>query len=223
MPYELRLYKDEIAPAAAVTLPARAGAIDAIYVVSGGLRISTAAITAAFGANSALHATGAAQMSGGSLASVALRWELATASAPQTLLAGTGISSATLLTAPLALDRSKQYLLRCDRVDFPRNGEALLHTHQGGGIRCLLFGGIEIATKGERHRYGTLNAWFEAGPEPVYAGASPNEPSAFVRLMILPRALLGKSSISYVNAEDLAKPKSQRYQVFIDVPIELPH
>ena len=40
--------------------------------------------------------------------------------------------------------------------------------------------------------------------------------------MILPRALLGKSSISYVNPEDLAKPKSQRYQVFIDEPIELP-
>jgi hypothetical protein len=40
--------------------------------------------------------------------------------------------------------------------------------------------------------------------------------------MILPRSLLGKSSISYVNAEDLAKPKSQRYQVFIDAPADLP-
>ena len=222
MSFELRLYKDEIAPAAAVTPPARASAIGAIYVVSGGLRVTTAAITAACGANSALHATGAAQISGGSLASVALRWELAAAGTPQTLLAGAGISSATLLTAPLTLDRGKQYLLRCDRVDFPPNGEALLHTHQGGGIRCLLFGGIEIATKGARHRYGTLNAWFEAGSDPVYAGASPNEPAAFVRLMILPRALLGKSSISYVNTEDQAKPKNQRYQIFIDAPIELP-
>jgi hypothetical protein len=40
--------------------------------------------------------------------------------------------------------------------------------------------------------------------------------------MILPRELLGKSSITYVNAEDLDKPKSQKYQVFIDTPIELP-
>ena len=40
--------------------------------------------------------------------------------------------------------------------------------------------------------------------------------------MILPRELLGKSSISYVKPEDLAKPKSQSYQVFIDAPVELP-
>lgn len=49
-----------------------------------------------------------------------------------------------------------------------------------------------------------------------------SEASAFVRLMILPRSLLGKSSIAYVNADDLAKPKSQSYQVFIDMPFELP-
>jgi hypothetical protein len=37
--------------------------------------------------------------------------------------------------------------------------------------------------------------------------------------MILPRALLGKSSISYVNEEDKAKPKSQTYKVYADAPI----
>jgi hypothetical protein len=39
--------------------------------------------------------------------------------------------------------------------------------------------------------------------------------------MILPRALKGKSSIRYVKAEDLGKPKSQRYQVFVDEPIDM--
>jgi hypothetical protein len=220
MSYELRLYRDEIASAAAVTLSARA--VSTIYVVSGGLRISTDALAASCGANSALHACGAVQIAGGNLPTTALRWELTKTGAPQTPLAGAGVTSAALLTAPLALDSSKDYLLRCDRVDFPPTGEALLHTHQGGGIRCLLFGGIEIQTKGTHHGYGPLGAWFEAGPDPVYAGASKTEASAFVRLMILPRALLGKSSISYVNAEDIAKPKSQRYQIFIDAPIELP-
>ena len=38
-------------------------------------------------------------------------------------------------------------------------------------------------------------------------------------MMILPRALLGKSSIEYLNAEDKAKPKSQSYQGFADTPI----
>ena len=37
--------------------------------------------------------------------------------------------------------------------------------------------------------------------------------------MILPRALIGKSSIQYVNEEDKAKPKTQQYAVFVDAPL----
>ena len=40
--------------------------------------------------------------------------------------------------------------------------------------------------------------------------------------MVLPRALLGKSSIKYLRAEDAAKPKVQQYKSFVDVPVELP-
>ena len=43
--------------------------------------------------------------------------------------------------------------------------------------------------------------------------------SRFVRVMVLPRELLGKSSIQYVNEEDKAKPKSQSYKIFADIPI----
>ena len=59
-------------------------------------------------------------------------------------------------------------------------------------------------------------------PDPVYAKAAPAMVSAFARVMILPRALLGKSSITYVKPEDIDKPKNQKYQVFIDTPVELP-
>ena len=40
--------------------------------------------------------------------------------------------------------------------------------------------------------------------------------------MILPRALIGKSSIQYVNEDDKAKPKTQQYQVFVDAPLTRP-
>ena len=48
-----------------------------------------------------------------------------------------------------------------------------------------------------------------------------NATSRFIRTMVLPRALLGASSIRYVNAEDRDKPKSQTYRVFAERPIEL--
>ncbi|MGH8616205.1 MAG: hypothetical protein ACREUW_00830 [Burkholderiales bacterium] len=220
MAFELRLHQDGIAPGAKLAL--RAAPARAIYVVSGGVRTQTGGLSAAFGANSAFHTTAALAVTGGNLPTVALRWELTKDDALDSFPTGEGLSSSRLLAAPMALDRNADWLLRCDRVDFPPKGEALLHTHQGGGTRCLLFGGIRIETQGHTHHYGPLGAWFEAGPDPVYAAASETEPSAFVRVMLLPRALLGKSSIAYVKPEDLAKPKSQRYQVFLDVPVTLP-
>jgi hypothetical protein len=40
--------------------------------------------------------------------------------------------------------------------------------------------------------------------------------------MILPRALIGKSSIALLNEEDKKKPRDQQYKVFVDAPIEVP-
>lgn len=222
MDYEIRLYMDQLAPQAVVQMPLHSAPVRAIYVISGGLRLGSGGATATLGANSAWHNRGAVRAGAGHLTTLALRWELARPGEPDAPLAGDGVTSTRLLSARLALDPAQPYLLRCDRVDFPPGGEALLHTHAGGGIRCLLFGAIEIETKGKRTPYGPLASWFEAGPDPVYAAASKTEPTAFARVMILPRSLLGKSSIAYVNAEDVAKPKSQQYQVFIDVAVELP-
>ena len=70
------------------------------------------------------------------------------------------------------------------------------------------------------HAIAPGGAWFESGPEPVLARAA-QEPTSFVRVMILPAALRGKSSIRYVRAEDAAKPKTQKYQVFVDQPFDL--
>ena len=54
----------------------------------------------------------------------------------------------------------------------------------------------------------------------MFAQAASDKQSRFIRVMILPRDLIGKSSIQYVNEEDKAKPKSQSYKIFADAPIE---
>lgn len=108
------------------------------------------------------------------------------------------------------------HLLRLDSVAFPPGGCAYLHTHQGPGTRCLIEGRIRIDTEGHSTSYGPGAPWFEAGPEPVYAQADAEQPTRFIRAMVLPKDLLGQSSIRYVNAEDEAKPKAQRYRVFAE-------
>jgi quercetin dioxygenase-like cupin family protein len=113
------------------------------------------------------------------------------------------------------------WLIRCDRIDFPPGGVAYRHTHPGPGIRCLLSGSIRIESGGETHEYGPLEAWFESGPDPVLAVASNSEPTTFVRVMLLPAEWEGKRTIRYVDPADEKKPKLQLAHVFFDRPLRL--
>jgi hypothetical protein len=133
-------------------------------------------------------------------------------------LGGQGVGA--LLSAEVELDPATDWLVRCDRVDFPPGGIAYLHTHPGPGIRCLLFGSIRIDTEGRSTSYGPFEAWFERGPEPVFAAASPDEETAFVRVMLLPREWEGKRTVHYVNAEGADLPKTQRAAIFLEAPID---
>ena len=126
-----------------------------------------------------------------------------------------------LLSHDVHLDPFAQWIVRCDRVDFPMGGIAYLHTHPGPGIRHLLHGELEVQTEGRSTFHGPGSAWFEAGPEPVYAAASQHHDTAFVRVMILPAEWEGKRTIKYVNAEDEDLPKLQRATVYFDHGIDL--
>jgi hypothetical protein len=132
-----------------------------------------------------------------------------------------GEAARAILSADVTLDPAVGWLMRCDRVDFPPGGVAYLHTHPGPGIRCVLAGSIRIETEGRSASYGPLEAWFERGPDPVYAAASNVEDASFVRVMLLPREWEGKRTIRYVLPEDADKPKTQRATVFFDQPIDL--
>jgi quercetin dioxygenase-like cupin family protein len=111
------------------------------------------------------------------------------------------------------------WLIRCDRVDFPPGGVAHRHTHPGPGIRVLLHGRIRIDSAGESHEYGPGEWWFESGPEPVFAAASEDEETAFVRVMLVPRELGGQRTIRYVDPADEDKPKLQRARIYFEEPL----
>ncbi len=66
-----------------------------------------------------------------------------------------------------------EWLLRCDRVDFPPGGVAYRHVHPGPGIRRLLHGELTIARDTGAHTYRAGESWFEDADDPVVATASP--------------------------------------------------
>jgi hypothetical protein len=131
-------------------------------------------------------------------------------------------AAGALLSAPVQLDAAADWIMRCDRVDFPPGGIAYRHVHPGPGIRYLLAGGIEIETEGHTTRYAPGGAWFESGPEPVLARASAQLDTSFVRVMLLPAEWAGKRTIRYVDPADAELPRRQRATVHFDRPITLP-
>jgi hypothetical protein len=165
-----------------------------------------------------LSGEGAVTLKAGSGGATLWRWELVAGDAASGAAAGRGVVSREKVTARLETLPKGSLLLRGDSVAFPPGGCAYLHRHQGPGIRCLLEGGIRIDTRGHSASYGPGGAWYETGPDGVFAQAA-DRPTRFIRVMILPLSYLGKSSVEYLREEDKAKPKSQQYKIFADIPL----
>ena len=214
----LRLYEDVLPNDAQVSLPALPRMI---FVVHGSVVYGSRAIAdKLLHDNEAWSGEGAVALKAGSGGATIWRWELLAAASDGGAIAAPGAVSREKLSAQLETLPRGALLLRGDSVAFPAGGCAYLHRHQGPGIRCLIEGGIRIDTHGRSSSYGPGGAWFESGPDPVFAQAA-DRPSRFIRVMILPLAYLGKSSVEYLNEEDKAKPKTQQYKIFADMSLTL--
>jgi hypothetical protein len=209
----LRLCEDILSNGAALALPPLPRMI---FVVHGALTIAERSLSD----GEAWHGEGPLTLYAGNWGASVWRWELASGAAAVTTLPG--VSSREKLSAHLRTLPKGDLLLRGDSVGFPTGGCAHLHRHQGPGIRCLIEGGIRIDTHGSSTSYGPGGAWYESGSDAVFAQAASDRPSRFIRVMILPRELMGKTSIQYVNEEDNNKPRVQRYKILADAPIAQP-
>jgi hypothetical protein len=214
MPSELRLYEDVLPNGGEAALPALPRMI---FAVHGSLVVANRTLND----GEAWSGEGAVMLKAGVAGATVWRWELVAGDGGSGLETWKDAVSREKLSAELTTVPKGALLLRGDSVAFPPGGCAYLHRHQGPGIRCLLEGGIRIDTRGHSHSYGPGGAWYETGPDGVFAQAA-DRPTRFIRVMVLPLAYLGKSSVEYLNEEDKAKPKSQQYKIFADMPLSSP-
>lgn len=214
--YELRLIEDGLQSGARLQLAS--GAVRrVVYIAHGTATVAGQGVAD----DQAAYAHGDTEILAGHGGAAIWRWELAPIANAPVVPAGRHGASRVKLSVPVERLTAGSMLMRADSVTFPPGGCAYLHTHQGPGIRCLIEGGIRIDTEGTSTCYAPGGAWFESGPAPVFAQAAQDRTSRFIRVMILPAELKGRSSIAYVNAEDRDKPKSQRYRVYLDETITL--
>jgi quercetin dioxygenase-like cupin family protein len=226
--YTLRLLEDRIGPSYAVNLADSTTAQVAehviVYVVDGSVTVTDTGGDGSEGGpitlepNRAWHGTPPGRLVAGGGGAHVLRFELGPQPPREP---GEGAADNELVAATVILDPAAAHVLRCDRVDFPPGGVAYLHAHAGSGIRYLLTGQLRVETGQIRTLIRPHGAWFEYTDEPVFAAASASEPTAFVRVMVLPGDYQGKRSIRYLRREDEDKPKPQRYQMLVDAPIRL--
>jgi hypothetical protein len=212
MPPILRLYEDVLSNGSEAALTARPRMI---FVVHGSITVAGRTLQD----GETWSGEGAETLKAGSTGAALWRWDLVTDGASDSAASDKGVASREKLSAELATIPKGPLLLRGDSVAFPPGGCAYLHHHQGPGIRCLLEGGIRIDTHGRSTSYGPGGAWYETGPDAVFAQAA-DRPTRFIRVMILPASYIGKSSVEYLNEEDKAKPKSQQYKIFADMTLK---
>jgi len=219
---ELRLYEDKLPALPPGVVPANATPVSLprerriVYVREGSLTLSHPTGGRSIMEDDAWVGSAALALVGGPAGARVYRWELSNPAAPAGLLptGASGLESRLLLAHAVELDPKVGWLLRCDRVEFPKSGIAYTHVHQGPGIRCCVKGELRVDSEGKSHSYGPGQPWFERGPDPVIAFASDRAETAFVRGFVLPRAVKGRSSIRYVLPEDQEKPKPQKYRVY---------
>ena len=112
-----------------------------------------------------------------------------------------------------------EWVVRCDRVEFPPGGIAHRHVHPGPGIRRILHGELTIDREGTARTYRAGESWLEEADDPVLATASATEETAFVRVLLLPAKWAGRRTIRYLDPADEAKPKLQRATVLLEEPL----
>ena len=159
--------------------------------------------------------SGVAHLGAATVPGSALVWEV-TPCGPD--IGAVAEAEGAVLSRVVALDDSRDWLVRCDRVDFPPGAVAHWHRHPGPGIRRLLFGELTVTTGGVRRTHQPTDPWFEIGPEPVLAEASAEEDSAFVRVLLLPAEWAGRRTIRYVDPVKAGRGR-QRAKVFLEAPL----
>jgi len=206
MAYSLRLIEDRLAPGAAAP-PPRPGVHRILYALSGALvsRLNGEPLPAV--------GPGADSVSAGADGARVYRFELLRQPASQA-------GGRVLLEHPIDLAAAPAWLMRCDRVDFDPGGVAPPHRHRGGGIRCLLRGGLEVTVgEGASRVMRPGDVWFESGRDPVLAVSSREAETSFIRVSVLPQEIRGQSSILYLDPADASRGRPRRYTVHVDQPI----
>lgn len=111
-------------------------------------------------------------------------------------------------------------MLRADRVESADGARTPAHRHRGPGIRRLLEGLLLADVGDQLDRIEPGQAWFESGNEAVIGTNISGGTNAFVRVMLLPKALAGgQSSFIAMTAEEAAKPRAANIRLLGECPV----
>jgi quercetin dioxygenase-like cupin family protein len=215
MAYTLRLFTDTLAPNAKLAPASAANRV--LYVIKGAALVEACGSLARLTAGASGFSPNAISIGTGAEGAEVLRWDLVRDPEPND---GTLANATTKRTLTATVTFGADVIMRLDTVALGVGGKAPLHYHQGPGIRCLLEGGFTVQTQGHTRSYKPGDAWFETGPDHVLAWAPDDKPAKFARVMILPRALEGKQSTRYVDADPVIATQGRRWDIHFDRAIQ---
>lgn len=125
-----------------------------------------------------------------------------------------------LLSRFVQLDPFADWVVRCDRVDFPLGGIAYPTRILARGSATCSRASSRSSPRAGRRSTGRA-ALGSSGPDPVTARASAHIETSFVRVLVLPAEWAGKRTIRYLEPPpETTRP--QRASVLLEHAIALP-
>ena len=120
-----------------------------------------------------------------------------------------------VMSCNVGLEDERTVVFRLDRVEFSPGFETPKHGHKGPGIRRLYAGRLVADIGDEVRRVDPGDAWFETGHDPVI-GRNLVPHSGFVRAMVLPADLHGKTTFIPWDETEAAKPRGTLRTEYFD-------
>jgi len=157
-----------------------------LYVLEGAAEINGETIVA----DTAAYAMDIANIRALDKDTIIWRFELTPDDDPVVYAKGEGVASVLKIRRTVKMFElmpRQQWLFRLDSI-YDNLGSTGLHSHPGSGIRCLLSGNLHVrGTLGEESDNTKLgDCWYEEGCYPIVSSTWGEDPTAFLRALILP-------------------------------------
>ena len=128
-----------------------------------------------------------------------------------------GVTSRVLCEAELELDEGEDYVMRLESIGLPPEDSLPEHKLMGPAIAALMQGELLVRHGMQSSKIGPVEAWFDNAESATSLEVKDEEPTAFIRCLLLPAVQHGEPAMRYLaSLPDDAEEAKRFHKTYVD-------